>query len=93
MSTKKIVAIDIGGTKIASALVTLPDDGEKPVVEHFAKIPTEAKRGGKAVLANAIRMAERAIGLAGGAEGLAGIGVSSGGAIDPRTGTSPMRTT
>lgn len=86
MSTKKVVAIDIGGTKIASALVTLPDDGEKPVVEHFAKIPTEAKRGGKVVLANAIRMAERVIGLAGGAEGLAGIGVSSGGVIDPRTG-------
>lgn len=86
MSTKKVVAIDIGGTKIASALVTLPDGGEKPVVEHFAKIPTEAKRGGKVVLANAIRMAERVIGLAGGAEGLAGIGVSSGGVIDPRTG-------
>ena len=85
MGSQKVVAIDIGGTKIASALVTL-EAGRKPVVEFYEKIPTEAKRGGQVVLANAIKMAERVIELAGGAEGLAGIGVSSGGVIDPRTG-------
>ena len=43
---KKVVAIDIGGTKIASALVTL-EEGAKPVVEFYDKIPTEAKKGGQ----------------------------------------------
>ena len=79
----RIVALDIGGTKIASALVTLAD-GEKPLVEHYDKIPTEAKKGGQVVLANAIKMARRVLDLAG--EGVEGIGVSSGGVIDPRTG-------
>ena len=31
---KKIVAIDIGGTKVASALVTL-GDGQKPRIEAY----------------------------------------------------------
>ena len=53
MGAQKVVAIDIGGTKIASALVTL-EDAKKPSVEFFDKIPTEAKRGGEIVLANAI---------------------------------------
>lgn len=83
MDAKKVVAVDIGGTKIASALVTLAE-GEAPKVEHYAKIPTEAKKGGRVVLANAIKQAKRVLALA--AEGVAGIGVSSGGVIDPRTG-------
>lgn len=83
MDSKKVVAVDIGGTKIASALVTLAP-GEKPRVEHYAKIPTEAKKGGRTVLANAIKQARRVIDLAGG--DVCGIGVSSGGVIDPRTG-------
>ena len=82
---KRVVAIDIGGTKIASALVTI-GVGDKPLVEHYAKIPTEAKAGGRRVLANAIASAERVIALAGGVDCLCGIGVSSGGVIDPATG-------
>ena len=80
---KKVVAIDIGGTKIASALVTL-EEGAKPVVEFYDKIPTEAKKGGQQVLANAIKMARRVIELAG--EGVCGIGGSAGGGVDPRAG-------
>ena len=83
MDSKKVVAVDIGGTKIASALVTLAP-GEKPRVEHYAKIPTEAKKGGRTVLVNAIKQARRVIDLAAG--DVCGIGVSSGGVIDPRTG-------
>ena len=45
---KRIVAIDIGGTKVASALVTL--GGEEPVIEHYGKRPTEASLGGAHVL-------------------------------------------
>lgn len=83
MDSKKVVAVDIGGTKIASALVTLVP-GRRPLVEHYAKIPTEAKKGGQTVLANAIKQAKRVIEIAGG--DVCGIGVSSGGVIDPKTG-------
>lgn len=79
----RIVALDIGGTKIASALVTL-DEGRAPVVEFVGKVPTEAKRGGAHVLKTAIDSARRVIEAAGGA--IDGIGVSSAGVIDPRTG-------
>ncbi|MGI6230322.1 MAG: ROK family protein [Tractidigestivibacter sp.] len=80
---KRIVALDIGGTKIASALVTL-EPGEKPVIEFVGKVPTEAKKGGEKVLANAIASARRVVDAAGGT--VDGIGVSSAGVIDPKTG-------
>ncbi|WP_321971123.1 ROK family protein [Paratractidigestivibacter sp.] len=83
MEAKKVVALDIGGTKIASALVTLSDDAA-PKVEFFEKVPTEAARGGKMVLANAIASARRVLEAAGG--DACGIGVSSAGVIDPATG-------
>lgn len=82
-STTRVVAIDIGGTKIASALVTL-EAGSKPRVELYDKIATEADQGGAHVLARAVASARRVIDASGGE--LAGIGVSSGGVIDPKTG-------
>ncbi|WP_077597660.1 ROK family protein [Olsenella urininfantis] len=84
MGAKRVVALDIGGTKIASALVTIHEDGE-PTIEHFAKVPTEAKAGGAQVLANAIASARRVIEAAGDVR-IEGIGVSSAGVIDPATG-------
>ncbi len=82
-SETRVVALDIGGTKIASALVTLVP-GERPLIEYYDKIPTEAKRGGAQVLANAKASARRVLEAAGGEAD--GIGVSSGGVIDPATG-------
>ncbi len=79
----RIVALDIGGTKIASALVTL-DGQATPVVEFVGKVPTEAKRGGAHVLQTAIDSARRVIEAAGGT--VDGIGVSSAGVINPATG-------
>lgn len=79
----RIVALDIGGTKIASALVTL-EEGAAPVVEFVGKVPTEAKRGGAHVLQTAIDSARRVIEAADGA--VDGIGVSSAGVINPATG-------
>lgn len=79
----RIVALDIGGTKIASALVTL-EEGAAPTVEYTGKVPTEAKRGGAHVLQTAIDSARRVIEAAGGA--VDGIGVSSAGVINPATG-------
>lgn len=79
----RIVALDIGGTKIASALVTL-EGGAAPVVEHVDKVPTEAKRGGAQVLANALDSVRRVLAAAGGT--VDGIGVSSAGVINPANG-------
>lgn len=76
-----VIAIDIGGTKIASALVTLGDG--MPAIEHYESIPTEARQGGDHVLARVIAAASRVQGLAPDAEG---IGVSTAGVVDPRTG-------
>lgn len=77
-----IVAVDIGGTKIACGLVTL--GGEKPLVEKVEKRPTEAKQGGEHVLANVIEAVQAAIARAD--EPPVGVGISSAGVVNPRTG-------
>lgn len=77
----KIIAIDIGGTKIASALVTLAEG--VPSIEYQENIPTEAKAGGAHVLERVIAAAKRVQALAPDAEG---IGVSTAGVVDPRNG-------
>ena len=79
---KRIVAIDIGGTKVASALVTL--GGEEPVIEHYGKRPTEASLGGAHVLEVVKESATRVIEAAGGT--IDAIGVSSAGVINPANG-------
>ena len=49
----KVIAIDIGGTKIASALVTF-DEAGACAVDHVGKVPTCAMEGGPAVLVRVI---------------------------------------
>lgn len=80
--TKRVVAVDIGGTKIAAGVVTL--GGEAPVVEAVEKIPTAAMEGGRAVLARVLEAIRGALARAEGE--VAGVGISSAGVIDPRTG-------
>ena len=80
----QIVAIDIGGTKIASALVTFDETGSCAVT-HVAKVPTRAMEGGPAVLERVVAQARARLVDAGGEE-VAGIAISSAGAIDPVTG-------
>jgi len=81
---KTVVAVDIGGTKIACGLVTLGDDVH---VEEVTKVPTEAARGGEHVLATVIDQVTAALARAE-AKGLApvGVGISSAGVVDPATG-------
>lgn len=79
----RIVSVDIGGTKIASALLSF-DGSNKPCLEAYAKIPTEAERGGAVVLHNVIASVKRVIDAVGGT--LDGIGISSAGVIDPASG-------
>lgn len=82
-SEKRIVVLDIGGTKIASALVVLSDT-TLPCIKAYGKIPTEATRGGEFVLSRAIDSVQRVFNECEGC--IDGIGVSSAGVIDPFTG-------
>ena len=45
-----IAALDVGGTKMAGALVRYPAAGTAPEVVALRSVPTEAGRGGDAVL-------------------------------------------
>ena len=82
MDTKTIVSVDIGGTKIACGTVTLGDGA--PRVTSVAKVPTDAARGGEHVLATVIEQVKAAIERSGAVP--SGVGVSSAGVVDPRTG-------
>lgn len=75
--TQAILAVDIGGTKIAAGLVTA--DG---AVTRRASRPTPAAAGGAAVLAAAIELGRQ---VADGSA-LRAVGVGSAGVIDPGEG-------
>ena len=78
------LALDIGGTKIAGAVVAL-EDGAQPRIVTRKTVPTEAARGGEAVLSTVVALAQE---LADGAETpLAGIGVSTAGRVDAHDGS------
>ncbi|QWW18767.1 ROK family protein [Schaalia sp. 19OD2882] len=81
MTTHYVLALDIGGTKIAAGHV--PVSGE-PRVVGGTSVPTDAMRGGAAVLASIVDlvtgMLERAPGR------VMAIGIGSAGVADPATG-------
>ncbi len=79
-----LLGIDIGGTKIAGGVV----DAETGAVLLRGRVPTNAVEGGASVLARSIALAHGLIADAR-AQGIAapaGVGVGSGGQINPRTG-------
>ncbi|MDI6828234.1 MAG: ROK family protein [Armatimonadota bacterium] len=76
---KLTIAIDIGGTKIAGALVNRRGD----VVQRL-EVPTNAVEGGKAVMGRVIELAGKLISLA--PNGVEGVGVATGGQVHPETG-------
>ena len=80
--SQTIVAVDIGGTKIACGLVTL--GGDAPVIEKVQKVPTEAMEGGAHVLATVLDQVKAAIERAD--EKPVGVGISSAGVVNPRNG-------
>lgn len=82
-----VVAVDVGGTKIACATVRYDREGDAPVVADKRTVPTEAALGGQAVLEKVLSLVDgqlRAVEEAG--ERIAGIGVSTAGRVDARTG-------
>ncbi|MGH9451170.1 MAG: ROK family protein [Terriglobia bacterium] len=76
-----IVGIDVGGTKVAGGLVTPKGRLHDPMV-----VPTSAKDGVKTSFLQVTRLIERLIRRAGGKQNVAGIGLSSPGALDTETG-------
>lgn len=83
-SPQASLALDIGGTKIAGA-VLVHDEGALPRIVSRKTIPTNASRGGKAVLADVVSLACE---LSHSTElPLAGIGVSSAGRVDAHDGS------
>ena len=80
----KVIAIDIGGTKIASGIVTFDETGSCSV-SHVDKVPTCAMEGGPVVLERVIAQVRARIADAAG-ERLEGVAISSAGAIDPVSG-------
>lgn len=82
MDTTTIVAVDIGGTKIACGLVEL--GGEQPVIYGVEKVPTCAMEGGERVLARVIEQVKGAIERAHTVP--SGVGISSAGVVNPRNG-------
>ncbi len=83
MATQKYgVGVDLGGTKIATALV----DGEGRVLARTSCL-TEAQEGQEKVLERMYKTVEDVLGEAGIAPGeLAGIGIGSPGPLDSKTG-------
>ncbi|AHH93526.1 ROK family protein [Kutzneria viridogrisea] len=78
MTARWAVGVDVGGTKIAGALV-----GADGVVRGRTVVPTPARDGARAVLA---AMAELVRALAAGTP-VVGVGVGTGGVVDAATGT------
>ena len=83
MDPTRVVAVDIGGTKIATGIVTFDGDSF-PEVSSVEKIPTDPLRGGTSVLHDVIRSIKAAIERAEGP--VAGVGISTGGVVNPKTG-------
>lgn len=83
---KIAVAVDIGGTKIACGLVDLSAK-EVPRVHDVTKISTEADQGGAHVLELVIESVKSALSRAAEhGEKPVGVGISSAGVVDPRSG-------
>lgn len=77
------ISIDVGGTKIAGALVTY-EDGNPPTVSERTSVPTAPERGGDAVLQSIVDMTAELFEKGGGH--IDGIGVGTTGVVNPRSG-------
>lgn len=82
-----VAAIDVGGTKIAGALLRYESCDKQPSVAYELQVPTEASRGGSAVLASVLQVANDLLAEARALhEDVLGIGVSTAGRVDRETG-------
>lgn len=80
-----LLSLDVGGTKIAGAILRYDDRGTKPTIILRRTVATEAKRGGDAVLETLLQLA---CGLQQDSPlPLAGIAVGTAGAVDEDSGS------
>lgn len=92
---EKVIALDIGATKIAGGVVTYEECNLPPTVSCRMTASTLPQRGGDAVLVTVVelvgKLLQAAMGNAGAtdtvSDNIIGIGVGSSGTIDPVTGT------
>lgn len=80
-----VVALDIGGTKIAGAVVRYEGAEARPMLCHACAVPTDAARGGEAVRETVVHLAQQ-LSEEAGAMPLLGVGVGTAGCVDPATG-------
>lgn len=80
-----VVSVDIGGTKIAAAVVSYERRGAAPRVAWRTEVATHAEEGGEAVLSRVVGACREALSHAEGR--VAGIGVGTAGRVDVRTGS------
>ena len=79
-----IIAIDVGGTKIAGALVKYGAHDTPPEVTVRKSVPTAASRGGAAVLTSIADLAGELKSISGGEASAVGVGTA--GVVNPTTG-------
>lgn len=84
--TRYVCSVDIGGTKIASAIMEYPADGSRPHAVYEDEIPTNAPEGGEAVYARIEGAIRKALASDPEREVL-GVGVAAAGVVDPKTGS------
>lgn len=82
-----VIAVDVGGTKIACALVRYDCEGEQPVVVGKRNVATCAQEGGEAVLDRIVALVADVKASASDDAPLAGIGVGTAGRVDARDGS------
>lgn len=84
MSGRSLLALDIGGTKIAAALVDLDGRGAAASarIRVSERVPTPAGRGRDGVLGAALDLAGRVVGD----EKITAVGIGSAGVVDPAHG-------
>ena len=85
MENKYVCSVDIGGTKIATAIMEYPADGSVPHPVFEAEVPTEAQEGGEAVFQRIEASIKAALEANPDVEVL-GVGIGAAGVVDPKTG-------
>lgn len=82
-----VVAVDVGGTKIACGVVRYENADAAPIILSKRSIPTDAQQGGEVVLARILDLVDdvRAEALSHG-ETIMGVGVATAGRVDVNTG-------
>lgn len=89
----RALAVDVGGSKLAAAVVELPEGRGDPVISHRRTVPTPAHDGGPAVLAAVTALARLVLADAGARSDAAAadkrvatVGVASAGTVRPGDG-------